>query len=72
MEVKSVPEDQVISTQFGNYEVHVKWDANNIYVTKKFELYPNEYSIEQYKSFYEFYKSVKEAEKKIILLKRKI
>lgn len=72
LEVKSVPEDQVISTSFGNYESHIKWNSNNIYVVKKFELYRNTYPLEQYKNFFEFYKTIKEAEKKLIILKKKV
>ena len=72
LEVKSMPADQIINTSFGNYEAHFKWDSNNIIVGKKFELHPNTYSQGQYKDFYEFYRKVKDAEKKVIILKRKI
>ena len=72
LEVKSLPEDQRISTQFGNYESHIKCDSKNILVEKKLEIYPNTYSLEQYRDFYEFYRKVKDAEKKIIILKPKI
>ncbi len=71
-EVKSLPADQRISTQFGNYESHIKCDSKNILVEKKLEIYPNTYSLEQYRDFYEFYRKVKDAEKKVIILKPKI
>ena len=72
LEVKSAPEHLLISTFYGSYEITTKWDANKIYVSKKYELFPNKYSTEQYKAFYGFYNSVKDAEKKLIVLKRKI
>jgi hypothetical protein len=71
LEVKAIPKDQVISSQFGKYEVHFSFAANVVHVSKKFELYTNEYSIEQYKFFYDFYKSLKELEKNPIILKMK-
>lgn len=70
LEVKVVPKDQVISSPFGNYEVHFSYDTNAIHVSKKFELYANEYKIEQYKMFYDFYKSIKEIEKNLVILKK--
>jgi len=72
LEVKSVPEDLAISTQFGNFESHIKWDSNRIRVTKKFELIPNYYTLEQYKLFYEFHKLVVQNEKHPIILKKKL
>jgi len=71
LKVKSVPKDQAISNQFGNFMAHFTFDDKTIHVTKNFEIHANEYSTEQYKLFYDFYKSVRETEKNLIILKKK-
>jgi len=71
LQVKSVPKDQIITTTFGNFSVRTTFDEKTIHTTKMFEIHPKEYTIEQYQLFYDFYKSVKEAEKNLIILKKK-
>jgi transglutaminase-like putative cysteine protease len=71
LQVKSVPKDQSLTTPFGNFSVHITFDDKTIHATKKFEIHANEYPIEQYQLFYDFYKSVREIEKNLILLNKK-
>jgi len=71
MEVKTMPKDLIISTRYGTFETHYSREASTLIVSKKFELFPIECSLEQYGEFYEFYSAVKEAEKRPIVLKKK-
>lgn len=68
-ELKSRPEPISVKTQFGNYEFALNVAKGKILVTKKFELFPKSYSIEQYSDFYSFIKSVKEFEGRKIIIK---
>ena len=71
-EVKSLPENKKISSSFGSYEFMYKLEGGKIIVYKSFDLFANRYEVNQYKDFYEFYNAVNTAEKRIVILKRKI
>jgi len=67
-QVKKLPEPVSITNQYGSYELKTRQEGNSIYVFKKLLVYPLVDSPEQYPAFYEFIKSIKEAEKKVIVL----
>ena len=71
-ELKSTPSDILLSGSFGTYELKFKPSGTSLNVIKKFELFSGNYSIEQYKKFYDFLGSIKKEEKKIILLRKKV
>jgi transglutaminase-like putative cysteine protease len=71
-ELKSAPADISLSGSFGTYELQFKPSGTSLYITKKFVLFSGNYSIEQYKNFYDFLGSIKKEEKKIILLRKKV
>ncbi|MBI5539280.1 MAG: DUF3857 domain-containing protein [Bacteroidia bacterium] len=65
--LKKIPEDVRIATKFGSCELSTKKMGDSIYVVKKLLIYPQSYDLEKYKIFYEFIKSVKEVDKKVIV-----
>jgi len=70
--VKRIPDKISIVNQFGAYELNVRKDSSSIRVCKKLVLFPCSYKKEQYNAFYDFIKSVKDAEKKVIVLSGKL
>jgi hypothetical protein len=71
IEIKNLPNKKTIISKYGNYEYKVIYDSSKIIVVKKLEIFSNEYTLGKYSDFYEFYNSVKDAEKYVITLKRK-
>jgi hypothetical protein len=68
--VKSIPEPYKISDKFGNYELTFMTSSNDIVVVRKLEIFPARYDIDQYTDFFKFINSVKESERKKIVLTR--
>ncbi|MCD4791964.1 MAG: DUF3857 domain-containing protein [Bacteroidales bacterium] len=56
--------DTSIVVKYGSYEIRSKIESDKIIVNKQFILFPNEYKLSEYDSFYEFIKSVKNIERK--------
>ena len=67
--LKTLPDTISTKTQFGNYEMTLRVLDRKVMVTKRFELFPGSYSIEQYPDFYAFIQSVKVSEGKKIIIK---
>jgi hypothetical protein len=67
--LKSEPDSVMIKSIFGNYDLKFKILNGIFRAVKRFELFPGEYSIEQYPDFYAFIQSVKEKDDKEILIR---
>jgi hypothetical protein len=70
-ELKSRFEPVIIKTPLGTYESAINVDNDKILVTKRFELYPGFYPMSQYADLYSFIQSVKDADRKKIIIKPK-
>jgi hypothetical protein len=68
-ELKTKLDPIFIKTLFGKFEMALKAINGKFYLIKKFELYAGTYSTEQYSDFCAFLQSVKDAEKKKIIIK---
>jgi hypothetical protein len=68
-ELKSKFEPISIKTKFGTYELALIVGNGKILVTKRFELFPGSYSIEQYLDLYSFIQSVKDVDRRKIIIK---
>jgi hypothetical protein len=70
-EMKSKFELVSIKTPFGTYESAINVYNSKIFVTKRFELYHGSYSLGQYADLYAFIQSVKDVDRKKIIIKPK-
>jgi len=68
-ELKTNLEPTSIKTRFGTYEMALNVEIGKVVVTKRFELFPGSYSIEQYADLYSFIQSVKDSDRKKIIFK---
>ncbi len=59
-----LPEDFKLSSDYGTYEETYSTIDNTIYITRHFQLYSGEYTLEEYPDFYLFFKKIKEHLKK--------
>jgi hypothetical protein len=68
LRVKSVPETIELKSRYGEYFRTILITDHNIEVIKKQILYPSVYSLNEYKGFYDFIKSITDKEKELIIL----
>lgn len=68
-DLKSVFDPVTLNTKYGNYSMTSKVSPGKICFIKKFELYSGSYTNEQYPEFYSFIQSVKDIDKKKIIIK---
>jgi len=68
-ELKSKVEPILIRTRFGTYEQVLSVGNGKVVVIKRFELFPGSYSVEQYTDLYSFMQSVKEVDRRKIIIK---
>jgi hypothetical protein len=68
-ELKSRVEPILIKTRFGTYEQVLSVENGKVVVIKRFELFPETYSLEQYPDIYSFIQSVKDVERRKIIIK---
>jgi len=69
--VKSLPDSASISNQFGKYKLKVVNNGKSISVYKELLIYSSFYPLDQYKTFFDFIKLIKDAEKKVIVLSKR-
>ena len=70
-EVKSVPENALIKTNFGEFRTNYSSESDRIIEIKSFELYPNHYTQDDYPDFYKFIKKSEDSDYKAIEIKPK-
>ncbi len=68
-ELKNKPESISIKNQFGTYNLASTVIDGKITIFKRFELFSGSYSIGQYPEFYSFIQSVKDLDRKKIIIK---
>ena len=68
-DLKTGFEPVLLNTRYGNYSMTSRVANGKIYFIKKFELYAGSYTLEQYPDFYSFIQSVKDNDKKKIIIK---
>jgi hypothetical protein len=68
-ELKSGVEPILIKTRFGTYEQMLSVENGKIVVVKKIELFSGSYSVEQYIDLYSFIQSVKDVDRRKIIIK---
>ena len=68
-ELKTKPESISIKNQYGNYNLTSTVIDGKVMIFKKFELFSGSYSIGQYPEFYSFIQSVKDLDRKKIIIK---
>lgn len=70
-EVKSLPDSVNKDSPYGKYHVAFHVNGSTIQLFKMYEVYSGFYPLGEYKSFYDFIKSVDELENRIIVLNKK-
>jgi hypothetical protein len=68
-QVKTIPENADIKTQFGEFTTSYSSEGNKVLAIKSFELYPGNYQAEVYPDFYKFIAKVKDADAKGVVIK---
>ncbi|HLN52332.1 MAG TPA: DUF3857 domain-containing protein [Lentimicrobium sp.] len=68
--LKSLPANSKLSSEYGNFEQSIFSDKNTITVIKSFQLFPGNYSLEQYPDFYNFIESARKADAVKIVVKQ--
>lgn len=68
-ELKTKFEPTSIKTRFGTYKLSLSAGNGKIMIAKRFELFSGSYSLEQYPDFYSFIQSVKDVDRKKIIIK---
>ena len=68
-ELKTKLDTISIKSRFGNYKQALNLSNGKIYAVKSFELFSGTYSLEQYSEFYNFIKSIKDVDRKKIIIK---
>ena len=68
-ELKTKLEPVSIQSEFGSFQLMSNVTKGKVYVIKRFELLSGSYSIKQYPAFYAFIQSVKDMDKKKIIIK---
>ncbi|HCT31243.1 MAG TPA: DUF3857 domain-containing protein [Bacteroidales bacterium] len=70
--LKTIPENVNVKTNFGYYELTTKQVGETFYVIKKLSIFPVYCDLTDYSAFYNFINSLRDFEKKVIVLKSKI
>jgi hypothetical protein len=68
-ELKTKLDSISIKSKYGNYALTSMVIKGKVYITKRFELFSGSYSLKQYPDFYAFIQSVKDMDKKKIIIK---
>lgn len=68
-EVKTIPDNAIIKTQFGEFRTSYSSTGNKVLASKSFELYPGHYMQNEYPDFYKFIKTVKDTDAKGVVIK---
>jgi len=68
-ELKSRVEPIFIKNRFGTYEQVINAEKGKIVIIKRFELFSGHYSLEQYSDLYSFIQSVKDVDRRKIIIK---
>lgn len=68
-DIKTAFDPITLNTKYGKYSMTSKAASGRIYVIKTFELYSGSYTLEQYPEFYSFIQSIKDIDKKKIIIK---
>lgn len=67
----SVPDDQEVSSTYGQYKLSVKQDGQKVLIVKSFWLHAGTCPIDNYRMFYDFVNEVKEIENRNYILTTK-
>lgn len=63
-----LPQNISIESKYGQYLEHFQLTNNQLHITRSFQLFAGEYSKEEYPHFYAFIESVKESQKKSVIV----
>jgi hypothetical protein len=69
--IVGMPQNQTISSQFGEYNISFQIKENNVKITKSFLLKAGDYTLTEYKAFYNFIKKVSDIEYSNYIITRK-
>jgi hypothetical protein len=66
----TIPRPVNITSIFGNYTQQYFLNNHKLISVRRFEIYSGKYPLVQYREFYQFYKSLKDAENNKLILAR--
>lgn len=71
-ELKNKQDNALVKSPYGSYELKFVQQSQQVIAIRHFELFPANYTKQQYPDFYKFIKAISEIDKKNITLKRRI